>query len=119
MAEGSAHFDDSSAKRHMVAAAISEVLLICAAVLAFFVYLDVPLTIATAGALGAFFLLSLFSWQSLNGALAVIFISLLASELAILKYADFMLAPFVAADAIAIVVLLLARQHGAATEKQA
>lgn len=83
----------------------SEIALICAVVLLFFVYLSLPLPYATGGALLSILFGSAIAWRNLAGAEAVFVLSVLAVEIVVLGYFPGMLLPFVAMD-IAIIAWL-------------
>ena len=98
------HADDEIINR-MVLTAVAVVFLMCASVLLFFVYLKLPVSVSTAGALLAFFIGSLLAWKSSAIAQLIMLISLIVGEFVVLNYNMDFLAPFILLDIAAILFL--------------
>ncbi|MCX6769491.1 MAG: hypothetical protein NT051_02305 [Candidatus Micrarchaeota archaeon] len=76
----------------------SEITLVCAALLFFFVYLNVPLSLATGGALVAILVGSVFCWRSIVTAEAIFMFAVLGNQIIILDYFPSLVWPFVVMD---------------------
>jgi hypothetical protein len=90
---------------HVLVAMIAEVLLICAATLAFFVQFNLPVTIATGCALVSIFAGSLLCWKSQAASFAILGISLLAVEIMLALRFPVLIFPFALVDVLLVMVL--------------
>ena len=80
----------------------SEISMVCAIILLFFVYLDIPVNYATGGVLFSLLIGTALCWQSVVAAEAILVVSVLGTELIVLKYFPKMLIPFIVIDVILI-----------------
>ena len=76
----------------------SEITLVCAALLFFFVYLNIPLSQATIGALVTILVGSVFCWRSIVTAEAIFMFAVLGNQIIILGYFSNLVWPFVVLD---------------------
>jgi len=84
---------------------IAEVLLVCATVLGFFVQFNLPVSLATGGALAVLFIGSIFCWKSHLAASAILAISLLSVQVMLILRFPILLLPFALADIILVMVV--------------
>ncbi|VVB99906.1 Uncharacterised protein [uncultured archaeon] len=99
----SLHIGDDEAASRMLLTVAAEVLYICAVVLILFVYLPLPIDISTGAAIAALFIGSLFCWKSYSAAQIMLVLSLLASEVVLYGYFDWILIPAILLD-IAVII---------------
>ena len=85
---------------------IAEISLICATMLVFFAYLQLPISVATAISLFIFFVGSLVCWRGFVQAQGIFFLSIAASELVLINFFDWLLPGFLVFDFIAIIVFM-------------
>ena len=97
--------DDSAAIDHVLVTVASQVFLVCATILSFFVYLQLPLSTAAAASLAVLFLGSLLCWKDYGTAQNLLVVSLLVSEFVILSYIPWLLIPFFLLDVLVILFL--------------
>jgi hypothetical protein len=90
----------------MLVAMIAEVLLVCATALGFFVQFDLPVSVATGGALAVLFIGSVLCWKSQAAASAIIAISLLSVQAMLTLRFSILLLPFALADVILVMVVV-------------
>ncbi len=102
--------DEDESRSHVLVSVAAEVFLVCAAVLVFFAYLALPMSIAAAASLAGLFLGSLLIWQSLKNAQVVLFASLLAIEIVVLRFIEILLIPFALVDMILLALILGSRK---------
>lgn len=98
--------DEDEARSYVLVTVAAEVFLICAVVLVFFVHLQLPVSIASAGALASLFIGSLLSWQKYRNAKFILFLSLVAMQVVLLKFSEILVFPFVFLDIIVLVFAL-------------
>lgn len=98
--------DEDEARTHVLVTIASEVFLVCAVVLVFFVHFQLPMTIASAASLAGLFIGSLLAWQKYRNALAILLLSLVAVQVVLLKFSEILIFPFVLADIIILVIAL-------------
>jgi hypothetical protein len=98
--------EENEGRTHMLVSVASEIFMVCAVVLLFFVHLELSQLISAAGALAAMFLGSLFIWKSYNGAKLVLLFSLVVIQLVLLKYAAILMLPFTLIDVLIIVLII-------------
>ncbi|MFA4983123.1 MAG: hypothetical protein WC588_02800 [Candidatus Micrarchaeia archaeon] len=96
---------DDAVINRMVLTAVAVVMLMCASVLLFFVYLRLPVSMSTAGALLSFFIGSLLAWKSGAIAQLIMLLSLIVGQFVILGYNMDLLVPFVIFDLFAIIFI--------------
>ena len=84
---------------------IAEVLLVCATVLGFFVQFNLPVSLATGGALAVLFIGSIFCWKSPLAASAILAISLLSVQVMLILRFPVLLLPFALVDIILVMVV--------------
>ena len=89
----------------MLTTVAAEVLMVCAVLLLLFVYLDLPITLATGAALFALLLGSLFCWSNLASAQIILLLSLFSVEFVLLSYFGMLLIPFVILDILVIAII--------------
>ncbi|MFA6328615.1 MAG: hypothetical protein WCY41_04160 [Candidatus Micrarchaeia archaeon] len=89
----------------VLVAMIAEVLLVCATALGFFVQFDLPVSLATGGALAVLFIGSVLCWKSPLAASAVLAISLLCVQAMLTMRFPILLLPFALADIILVMVV--------------
>lgn len=87
----------------MAIASIAEVLLMCASVLLFFVYLKLPLSVSTSATLVFLFAGSVFCWKNVLFSEIVFFCSLLATQYVLLSYFPGLLVLFCLIDLFVII----------------
>ncbi|GEM_PF-3475818 len=104
MASGVKAHDDTTVSKMLITVA-AEILLICAVLLLLFVYLELPLTLATGTALFALLIGSLFCWSNLASAQIILLLSLFSVEFVLLGYFDILLVPFIILDIIVIAAI--------------
>ena len=85
---------------------IAEVLLVCATALGFFVQFNLPISLATGGALAVLFIGSIFCWKSSFAASAILTISLLCVQIILVLHFPVLLLPFALVDLILVTVVL-------------
>lgn len=86
-------------------AMVAEVMLVCAAILLFFVQLSLPISVSTGGALLALFAGSLLCWRSQAAAIVVLAVSLIVSQAILALHFAILLLPFAMADVIIVMVV--------------
>ncbi|MFA6907993.1 MAG: hypothetical protein WC263_04160 [Candidatus Micrarchaeia archaeon] len=96
---------ENEAADSVLVAMVAEVLLVCATALGFFVQFNLPVTVATGGALAVLFIGSIFCWKSPLAASAILAISLLAVEAMLALRFPVLLLPFALADVILVMVV--------------
>ena len=79
----------------------SEISMVCAIILFFFVHLSIPVNYATGGTLFAILLGTILCWRSIIAAETIMIASVLGSELVVLSYFPGMLLPFIVMDVVA------------------
>ena len=89
----------------ILVAMIAEVLLVCATVLGFFVQFNLPVSLATGGALAVLFIGSIFCWKSPLASSAILAISLLAVQIMLILRFPILLLPFALVDLILVMVV--------------
>ncbi len=99
--------DEDEARSHVLVTVAAEVFLVCAVVLVFFVHLRLSMDIASAGSLASLFIGSLLSWQKYRNAKIILFLSLVAVQVVLLKFSEILFFPFVFVD-----ILILASALG-------
>ncbi|HIH19203.1 TPA: hypothetical protein HA225_04450 [Candidatus Micrarchaeota archaeon] len=107
MATNDADSEHEAGRTHVLVSVASEIFMVCATVLLFFVHLELPVTIAAFASIAALFLFSLLIWQSYNGAKIVLLFSLVAMQLVFVRYSPMMMVLFVLMDLLIIAVMLL------------
>jgi hypothetical protein len=90
------------ALQYMYITVASQILLACAIVLLFFVYLPADLAVATGGVLFALLFGSLLCWKSIVAAEAILMLSLLFIEFVVHGYFPGTLLPFVFLDVLVL-----------------
>jgi hypothetical protein len=101
--------DDSSLNEIMVSI-IAEIMLVSATALAFFAYLRLPPSLATALSLFVLFIGSVICWKSFTYAQLVFFFSAMIAQLVLVNYFDWLLVGFLIFDMLAIFVFLKVTQ---------
>lgn len=96
-------------------AMVAEILLVCAVFLAFFVQFEMPLTIATAGAIFVLLVGSLLCWKGKIYSIAVLVLSLLAVQIMLISHFPILLLPFAAADVLALMLATVGKSHSETT----
>jgi hypothetical protein len=96
--------DDRQAMKRVLVTVISEVFLVVASVLVFFVQLSLPASSAGAAALFTFFIGTLLAWQKYRNAVIILFLSMLATEVVIIGYSMDLLIPFILFDLLAAAI---------------
>ena len=76
----------------------SEIALVCATVLVFIVYFNLPISYATGAILVSIVIGSVFAWRNVVAAEAILMLSVLAAELVLLTYFMALLWPFIVID---------------------
>jgi len=99
------HAGRNDATDGVLVAMIAEVLLVCATALGFFVQFNLPIPVATGGAIAVLFIGSVFCWKSPLAANAILAISLLAVETMLTLRFPMLLLPFALADIILVMIL--------------
>jgi len=99
------HAGKNDAADSILVAMIAEVLLICATALGFFVQFNLPISVATGGALAVLFIGSVFCWKSQMAASTILAISLLSVQIMLILRFPILLLPFALADIILVMVL--------------
>ena len=89
---------------HITIIALAEIMMICAALLLFFVLLDLPFTIATGGALFVIFTGSVIFWKNTVVAEIAFFFSLFISQFVLFGYFQWLIIPFILVDIATIFV---------------
>lgn len=89
----------------MLVAMIAEILLVCATALGFFVQLDLPISVATGGAIFVLFIGSLLCWKSQPAAYAILALSLLCVQAMLVLRFSLLLLPFALADIILVMIV--------------
>ena len=90
--------------------AVAEILLICASVLWLFVYLALPIEVATIGMLFVLLFGSFICWKSQLAAEAILYISLFLSQFVIVKYFSSLIIPCILFDVLLVLALTRLRQ---------
>jgi hypothetical protein len=93
--------DDNLTYMSMVVA--SEIMLVCATVLVLFVYLNLPIPVATGLSLAVILAGSALCWKSLSSAEAVFIASVVAVEVVLMGYFPGLIVVFVLADILIII----------------
>ena len=99
------HSRENDAAVRILVAMIAEVLLVCAAVLGFFVQFNLPISLATGGALAVLFIGSIFCWKSSFVAGIILAISLLCVQIMLTLHFPMLLLPFALVDVILVIVV--------------
>ena len=99
------HSGRNDAAESILVAMVAEVLLVCATALGFFVQLDLPVSLATGGALAVLFVGSVLCWKSQMAAGAILAISLLFVQVMLITRFPVLLVPFALVDIILVVVV--------------
>ena len=109
-AQESTHLHHETVDRLLITV-VAQVLLICAALVLFFVYLDLPIFMASGMSLTLLVFGSLFCWKNFLAARLVLMFSLIAIELALVEYEPFALVPSIALDLAVAFIILIYGQH--------
>ncbi|MEM4633784.1 MAG: hypothetical protein QW275_01385 [Candidatus Anstonellaceae archaeon] len=99
--------EDEDSLNRMIITISSQLLLICAAILVFFAYFQLPIFIATAACLTILLMGSVFCWRSLANAQTIFMLSILVIQFVLISYFDYLLFPFMLLDIL--IVLAFAR----------
>jgi hypothetical protein len=90
---------------HVLVAMIAEILLICATALGFFVQFELPVSVATGGAIFVLFIGSLLCWKSQPAAYAILALSLLCVQAMLVLRFSLLLLPFALVDVILVMIV--------------
>ena len=96
---------ESDATDRVLVAMIAEVLLVCATALGFFVQFNLPISLATGGAVAVLFIGSVLCWKSSFAASAILAISLLCVQIMLITHFSLLLLPFALVDMILLMVV--------------
>ena len=99
------HSGRNDAAESILVAMVAEVLLVCATALGFFVQFNLPISMATGGALAVLFIGSAFCWKSQLAASAILAISLIAVQVMLITRFPILLPPFALVDIILVMVV--------------
>lgn len=91
---------------HLLVTVAAVTLLICAALVSVFAYLQLPMLIASGAALAVLLGGSILCWRSFLAAQAILMLSLLVIEVAIMSFENNLLAPFAVLDIVVLGMLL-------------
>jgi len=89
----------------VLVAMIAEVLLICATALGFFVQFELPVSVATGGAIFVLFVGSLLCWKSQVAAYGILAISLLCVQAMLVMRFSLLMLPFALVDIILVMMV--------------
>ena len=105
-----AHREHHETVDRLLITVVAQVMLICAALVLFFVYLQLPIFVASGLSLALLVFGSLFCWKSFLAARLVLVLSLIAIELALVEYEPSALVPSIALDLAVVFICYLARK---------
>jgi len=97
--------NQNDAAVRVLVAMIAEVLLVCATVLFFFVQFNLPVSLATGGALAVLFTGTIFCWRSSFAASAILAISLLCVQIILALHFSILVIPFALVDIVLVMVV--------------